>query len=52
MVFWAQCGDETAVALAVRRFREWLMQSGEEMRIIERAESRGRILKAVAGEQV
>lgn len=51
MVFLAQCGDETAVALAVRRFREWLVQSGEEGRLIERAGSRGRILKAVAGEQ-
>jgi hypothetical protein len=51
MVFLAQCGDETAVALAVRRFREWLVQSGEEKRLIERAESRGRILETIAGEQ-
>jgi len=51
IIFLAQCGDETAVALAVRRFREWLVQSGEEPRLIERAESRGRILKAVADEQ-
>lgn len=52
IVFLAQCGDETATALAVRRFREWLVQSGEEPRLVERAESRSRILKAIAGEQV
>jgi hypothetical protein len=51
IVFLAQCGDETATALAVRRFREWLVQSGEEPRLVERAASRGRILKAIAGEQ-
>ena len=51
IVFLAQCGDETATALAVRRFREWLVQSGEEPRLVERAESRSRILKAIAGEQ-
>lgn len=51
IIFLAQCSDETAVALAVRRFREWLVQSGEEKRLIERAQSRGRILQAIAGEQ-
>lgn len=51
IVFLSQCSDETAVALAVRRFREWLVQSKEEKRIVERAQSRGRILRAVAGEQ-
>jgi hypothetical protein len=50
IVFLAQCRDETAVALAVRRFREWLGQTGEEKRLIERAESRGRILKSIAKE--
>ncbi|MSM38674.1 MAG: hypothetical protein GJT30_03500 [Geobacter sp.] len=51
IVFLSQCGDETAVALAVRRFHEWLVQTGEETRLVERAKSRARILKAVADEQ-
>jgi hypothetical protein len=51
IVFLAQCSDETATALAVRRFREWLVQSGEEKRLVERAESRGRILGVIAGEK-
>lgn len=51
IIFLAQCGDETSVALSVRRFREWLVQSGEEERLIERAVSRGRILEAIASEQ-
>jgi len=50
IVFLAQCGDETAVALAIRHFSEWLVQSGEEQRLIDRTESRSRILKAVASE--
>lgn len=50
IVFLAQCGDDTAVALAVRRFREWLVQSGEESRVIERARARRRILQAIAQE--
>jgi len=51
IVFLAQCSDETAVALAVRRFREWLRQSGEEEKLMARAASRERILAAVAREQ-
>jgi hypothetical protein len=51
MVFLSQCSDETAVALAVRKFREWLVQSREESRVVERAGSRRRILNAVASEQ-
>jgi len=40
IVFLAQCSDETAVALAVRRFREWLRQSGEEEKLMAQAASR------------
>ena len=44
----ARCSDDTATAVVVRRFREWLEQSGEGKIVIERAHSRRRILEAVA----
>jgi hypothetical protein len=47
----ARCSDENATAVAVRRFTEWLMRSGEGQGVIERARSRRRILSVVAGEQ-
>lgn len=51
LVFLAKCSDATATGLVVRRFLEWLDQSGEGKRIAQRAESRQRILAAVAAEQ-
>lgn len=47
----ARCSDDGATAVAVRRFTEWLLQSGEGQSVIERARSRRRILDAVAAEQ-
>lgn len=47
----ARCSDDNATAVAVRRFTEWLLQSGEGKGVIERARSRRRILDAVAAEQ-
>lgn len=47
----ARCSDENATAVAVRRFTEWLQQSGEGQGVVERARSRRRILDAVAAEQ-
>lgn len=51
LVLLAQCGDATAIALALRRFSEWLRQSREASRVLDRAHSRRRILKALAAEQ-
>lgn len=51
MVFLAQCADETATAIAVRRFEEWLVQAAQGRRIAERASSRRRILATIAREQ-
>jgi hypothetical protein len=50
LVFLMQCADETAIALAVRRLNEWLIQSGEGVRVVERAGSRRRILAAMFNE--
>jgi hypothetical protein len=47
----ARCSDDNATAVAVRRFTEWLQQSGEGQGVIERARSRRRILDALAAEQ-
>jgi hypothetical protein len=51
LVFLAQCADETANALAARRFHEWLVQSGEGAKLVERGRSRRGILEVVAQEQ-
>lgn len=50
MIFLANCADRTATALTVRRLREWLSQSGEQARILHRAEARRRILEVIAEE--
>ena len=47
----ARCSDESSTAVSVRRFTEWLNQSGEGQGVIARARSRSRILVAVAAEQ-
>ena len=49
LVLLAQCSDETAIELALRRFDEWLTQaSGEAQRLVARATARRRILKTLA----
>lgn len=50
-VLLARCSDVTATGVAVRRFREWLIQSGEGDDFVARAQARQRILAAVAAEQ-
>jgi hypothetical protein len=51
LVLLAQCSDITAIALALRRFAEWLSQSREEARVVARAQSRQRILAVLSEEQ-
>jgi len=48
--FLANCRDETTTRVACQRMFEWLDQSGELGRLVERAESRARILQAMATE--
>ena len=50
VAFLAHCSDDTATAVVVRRFREWLEHSGEREMLIERARSRRRIIETVAEE--
>ena len=47
----ARCSDDNTTAVAVRRFTEWLQQSGEGQGVIKRAQSRRRNLDALAAEQ-
>jgi hypothetical protein len=42
--------DEGSTRLALQRMFDWIEQSGEDERIVERADSRRRILEAVARE--
>jgi hypothetical protein len=50
LVLLGPCGDATAIALALRRFDEWLTQTGGEKAFVERAAARRRILKVLAQE--
>jgi|TARA_R100001143_G_C3358057_1_gene133777 hypothetical protein len=50
-VFLANCRDPSQTRHAVQRFLDWLEQSGESIRLAERAQSRARIVKAIAQEQ-
>jgi hypothetical protein len=50
VLFLAKCSNETAVASAVRLMSEWLQATGEQARLIANAESRRRILRAIAQE--
>lgn len=50
LIFLAQCRDETATRTAVQRAFEWLDSSGEGSRLVERAEARARIARAIAAE--
>lgn len=51
LVLLAQCSDATSIELSLRRFDEWLRQSGEEARLLERGRARRRILAALAAVQ-
>jgi hypothetical protein len=48
--FLVDCRDETSTRLACQRMFDWIEESGESARIVERAVSRARILKTVAAE--
>lgn len=48
LFFLSECGDDTAVALAVRQLRGWLSESGEGPRVFDRAAARRRILTTIA----
>jgi predicted acylesterase/phospholipase RssA len=48
IVFLANCRDETTTHLAPRGFLEWLAQVQEDVRLSERAEARGRIVRGIA----
>jgi len=48
--FLSNCRDETATRLAMQSLFEWIDQSGERGRIIQRAKSRSAILRTIASE--
>ena len=50
LVFIRNCADETSTRHGVQRFFEWLEQSGESDLLVERAQSRMRIVKTLAKE--
>lgn len=47
MFFLAQCADEAAVGVNVRRLEEWLQQTGEIRRVLQRAHGRAKILRTI-----
>jgi hypothetical protein len=49
-VFLTHCRDETSTRLGLQRMFDWLEQSGEVRRLVERATSRAAILESVARE--
>lgn len=49
-VLFSNCRDDSQTRHACQRFFEWLSQTGEDVMIEDRAESRARIVKAIAGE--
>ena len=46
--FIVNCRDETSTRHGVQRFLEWLRQTGEDARVAARAQSRARIVNAIA----
>lgn len=50
-VFLANCRDPSQTRHAVQRFMNWLEQADESRRLVDRAEARARIVKAIALEQ-
>jgi hypothetical protein len=51
LVFIANCRDETNTRYGVQRFLDWLDQTGEGGRLVERAASRANIVRAIAKER-
>jgi hypothetical protein len=51
MVFLRNCRDEANTRYGVQRFLEWLDQTGEGSRLIDRANSRAKIVHAIAKER-
>jgi hypothetical protein len=51
LVFVANCRDETNTRYGVQRLLEWLDQTGEGVRLVERADSRANIVRAIANER-
>lgn len=52
LVFITNCVDDTTTRHGVQRFFEWMDQTGEASLLAERAQSRKRIVKALAKEHV
>ena len=50
LVLLANCTDVTAMAVAARRYHEWLVQTGEGARVLKRAQARTNILRAIAAQ--
>ena len=50
-VLLANCRDESMTRIALQRFLQWLSQSGEGARVVERGLARGRIVGAIAAER-
>jgi hypothetical protein len=48
MIFVANCRDEINTRHGVQRFLEWLNQTGEGERLVDRAKSRANIVRAIA----
>lgn len=48
--FIVNCRDDTSTRHGVQRFLEWLRQTGEDARVAARAQSRARIVSAIAME--
>jgi hypothetical protein len=50
-VLLANCRDESMTRIGLQRFTQWLSQSGEGARVVQRAQARSRIAGAIAAEQ-
>lgn len=49
-VLLANCRDESLTRIALQRFTQWLSQSGEGARVVNRGHARSRIVGAIAAE--
>jgi hypothetical protein len=52
MVFLSRCRDKTATRMRVEQLRTWLSDTEEAARLVARAKGRGRIVSAIAAEQL
>jgi len=50
--FLVNCRDETTTRYSLQQFFEWLSQTGEDVLVAERAQSRARIVAAIAKENM